>query len=367
MRPQPSPDHGTNSGLRPGIGATAVFTAGFLVMLFWWLIAYRDVELPAFPDYYSGTLGDAIFLPGLLYGLLAARASLPRTTKRLHRALAVTFAIIGGILGAVTQLAWLADPNARLNWMLIDTARFSAVGWYHAAFLIATSAWIGYLLADVLVRLRVASESGRQELKDVARLRISSLGCALTILAGLLFASTVALDSAPSLDTVASRATVLPVAAGLFVATAVAVATLRDSALLLLPPIAAATLGAGAAITAIVSAPQAPGAYGLLWFAAAAFAGAGHAFASYRGEAILLSDRLHLCDDTRAVRISVRRGDFTAGADVVHGRGPDAAPNDCALHHRESEARLDTSSVRVNPSCGRTPLHMDNIRGIRSD
>jgi hypothetical protein len=113
--------------------------------------------LPGFWDYPSGTIGDALLLPSILSGLVlqahALRTSRPVNERRNQ----IVGGVLGGVGGAVVPLSWLLDPNTSHIWMLPSAHHFTLAGWWHFAYLTASSAALGCLILTVLGRLRRAT------------------------------------------------------------------------------------------------------------------------------------------------------------------------------------------------------------------
>ncbi|MFF0771614.1 hypothetical protein ACFYUK_22195 [Nonomuraea wenchangensis] len=182
----------------PALAAAACLVAGFGAMA----AATVPGNLPG-PDmwrYWSGTVGDAILLPAIVYGLTRGVTLLPRTHRGRPPGLA---AAAGGLVGLATQLAWLLDPAPRVNWLLVRAHTFSWAGWYHAAFLIVVSACTAGLACELLRRARA---------QPPPPWLLGGNGCALVVSAALLFLLTVVADSLPSAATASSRATMAVIA-----------------------------------------------------------------------------------------------------------------------------------------------------------
>jgi hypothetical protein len=177
-------------GLLP---AVITATAGFGAMTAQSVLGEWDPDLPGHWDYAAGTWGDAVFLP-LTVGLLWRWSRQgPVPAPRLLQALGAT---AGGIVGVLSQAAWYADPEPRPNWVLPAAHDFSSSGWYHAGFLVTTSALTGAMIVSVVYRQR-------HEAQSPTGMLVTSLFAAATTFAGL-----VVLDSAPSAGTSSSQATI---------------------------------------------------------------------------------------------------------------------------------------------------------------
>jgi hypothetical protein len=125
--------------------AAFVFTAGFGVLnaLYW---PIRDeVPEPGLYGYWASSFGDAVLLPAAAFVLVRANAQL-----RANRAAVAIGATAGGLAGVLLQASWLADPAPGLNWTLVAPGTFNAAGWYHAAFLVVTAAFLTALAARLV-------------------------------------------------------------------------------------------------------------------------------------------------------------------------------------------------------------------------
>jgi hypothetical protein len=149
-------------------------------------------------DYRSATWGDALVLP-VIVGVLAAASIDERLPRRQReRAWAIVGTTAFGLAGLAVQVSWLAADDPILNWTLPEPHHFSFPGWYHAAFLICTSAAVGAMAFLAGHRIRAADPVARV---DLARHPATAAlaGCAIA------FGVLLALDSADSVDTAAGQ------------------------------------------------------------------------------------------------------------------------------------------------------------------
>lgn len=135
--------------------SVAVFAAGFFALNLFWLCDFKSPDLPGLYDYYAATWGDGLFLPigaGALAFYLCNNKDMIGGKHFVGAAIA---SIVGGLLGAVTQASWLANPDIAPNWTIPEAGHFAPSGWYHAAFFVLASAfYCGSLLLFLLVKLK---------------------------------------------------------------------------------------------------------------------------------------------------------------------------------------------------------------------
>src|SRR5215211_547966 len=225
------------------IGAAgSTFVLGFGVLACWSVAAPGPDGVPGMWQYWSGTVGDAILLPSILGGLTAGAVKLSREGYVVGWALPAISGFLGVILGALSQLSWILDPEPRLNWMVIKPNSLSAAGWYHVVFLIAASAAISWLLGHVLAAGHKAAIECKSiddaKGRTVLTVAFGSNATGVVIAAAALFTVALIADSVPSLRTVASQGTILSIAVGLVAAIGLAVLAFgRESAVLLRPAV----------------------------------------------------------------------------------------------------------------------------------
>lgn len=183
---------------RAALAASATCVAGFGALLGFSIFTVKTPGLRGLFDYLSATWGDAVLLPVSMGALVYAYDQTPG--QSFDRAIIAAGGLTGAVVGAATQVQWLADENPELNWTLPTPHHFNAAGVYHAVFLTTTSAVFGALWAGVIAR-RARTDSGpflRRVDKSIAVAFLSSLG-----FVGLLLA-----DNHGSAETRASHATV---------------------------------------------------------------------------------------------------------------------------------------------------------------
>ncbi|WP_433380965.1 hypothetical protein ACQPZX_16250 [Actinoplanes sp. CA-142083] len=167
----------------PAAAAFVVLAAGFGALCLFWTSGVHPSSLPGLFDFASATWGDALALPAMTGFLLYAVRALP--AARGDRPFALVTAVLAGALGLASQALWLAAGNPRPNWTLPRPHRFTAAGWYHAAFVTAMCAVTAALLALALNRITLASRRPRPVVAAIA----AGIAC------GLVFIALLAADS----------------------------------------------------------------------------------------------------------------------------------------------------------------------------
>jgi hypothetical protein len=131
-----------------------VVVPGFVALALLGSLLQYVPGLPGFWDYPSGTIGDAILLPAILSGLVLQAHALGASRPVKERRNQIVGGVLGGVGGAIVPLSWLLDPNTSHIWMLPRAHHFELAGWWHFAYLTASSAALGCLILTVLGRLR---------------------------------------------------------------------------------------------------------------------------------------------------------------------------------------------------------------------
>ena len=183
--------------------AAACLLTGFMTMGAMALVTTPPNGVRPLWTYWSGTIGD-LLLPVIVYGFTQACAVLTPTGLPEVSAGSYVAAGIGATIGALSQAAWLLDPAPRLNWLLIAPHTFSFPGWYHAVYLIITSAYVAGVSWELLRRARLAMLASPNQVRAV----LGGWGAMATLTAVGIFVLTVVADSLPSQGTSSSRATI---------------------------------------------------------------------------------------------------------------------------------------------------------------
>jgi len=149
-------------------------------------------------QYRSATWGDALVLPTIVAVLAAALVDrrIPRTPQ--DRSWAIVGATLFGAAGLLVQISWIRASDPIENWTIPRAHHFSFPGWYHAVFLVTTSAIVGGMTLVAAHRVRAAPAATRAAL---AREWAVAALCGAAIAFGVLLA----LDSADSVDTSAGQ------------------------------------------------------------------------------------------------------------------------------------------------------------------
>ncbi len=194
-----------NALAKAAVASTVVCLCGFGAMFTLHLVLTPVHGLPDLFDFVSATWGDGLALPIMAGALVYAIVRSPAV--RGERVVAMVMGVLGGLLGAGTQILWLLDDAPRGNWTFPRPHHFNAAGWYHAAFLTLMSATTAILWTLALRRL-----AHRAADRAPDRARVVAVGIAL--LAAVSFAVLLALDAAPNPITASSAATIVATTAG---------------------------------------------------------------------------------------------------------------------------------------------------------
>lgn len=172
--------------------AVPVFVFGFGTLNALSTVGAGADDLPGLYTFRSATVGDALLLPFLAYGL-ARSAQIQGAWTRIELRLIATGALLGTIAGAAEISTWLLDSNPTLNWTLPAPGEFNLPGWYHAIFLVVASGFFTAAGAAVLLRLR-------SEVRDGTPLvhRLRSLGTLAVVTPGPAFVGLLLLDNGAS-------------------------------------------------------------------------------------------------------------------------------------------------------------------------
>ncbi len=202
----------------PWVAAAGVLSAGFCSLGLIWLVGDWEEGQPGFPDYVSGTVGDAVLLPALVYFLAWSRERVVGTVGESPSLRAsLTYALLGAVPGAAVMASWLLDDDARLNWSLPEPGRFSLAGWWHAVFLVLVCGLLAeHALTAILGLRRLRSTAAATHQTYVRHPVVPSISALAVAFCGL-----AVYDSLPSATTFASISTMSSVS----VATLGAVAT----------------------------------------------------------------------------------------------------------------------------------------------
>jgi hypothetical protein len=159
--------------------ALLVALLGFGVLnAFYWAGGWM-LPGPGLYDYWASSVGDAVLLPTVFAALTWLNTS--GAGKRRDDVLGAVALAIGAAVGIMVQWGWLADPDPVLNWTLPAPGVFTAAGWYHAGFLVATTGILLGGAARSLSRLaRRATRPGDQLASIV--LAVASIAFAMLLI-----------------------------------------------------------------------------------------------------------------------------------------------------------------------------------------
>jgi hypothetical protein len=201
----------------PLLAAASVFIAGFGALGTIWAAGEWEEGQPGFPDYLSGTVGDAVLLPTLVYLLAWSRGRVLDAVSRspsLRRS--TLYASLGAVPGAAVMASWLLDEEARLNWSLPEPGVFSLAGWWHAVFLVLVCALLSEHALVVMLGLRHMRSTAAAD--HAAYVRSPLVPCVSAV--AVAFCGLAVYDSLPSAATSASISTIAAVSAAAIIAIA---------------------------------------------------------------------------------------------------------------------------------------------------
>jgi hypothetical protein len=159
-------------------------------------------------DYWSGTAGDLLFLPVVVFGLVFGVTHIRANASLRRSSFTALAAMLGAAAGAVSQAAWLFDPQPRLNWMVIRPHGLSPIGWYHAAFLVVASGLLAGLTTELLLRARRIARSTKDANAAQGLALLEGTGASFVLTSAGLFVITVIADSYVSRTTSSSLWTI---------------------------------------------------------------------------------------------------------------------------------------------------------------
>jgi hypothetical protein len=170
--------------------AVAVLGAGVLVAM--WRLMEWPPRQHTWPDFRSGSFGDAVLLPTMTAALvLLGRRQEQVPTPRVP---GLAAGIAAAVVAAAVQYQWWADPAPPTSWSFSSPHVFSPAGAWHGVFFVVMAGILAGLVVDMLAVWRVL------RLVDPRRLtsRIGSAALAPLTFSFLTFSALVILDSAPS-------------------------------------------------------------------------------------------------------------------------------------------------------------------------
>jgi hypothetical protein len=136
--------------------AGGVVLPGFVALALLGSLRNYPAGLPGFWDYPSGTIGDALLVPTIVFGLFVQAQALHQVRASGERRWQVLGGVIGAVGGAAVPLSWYLDPHTSHIWMLPRAHHYLLAGWWHFVYLTGATAVLGYLIVTVFGRLRRA-------------------------------------------------------------------------------------------------------------------------------------------------------------------------------------------------------------------
>ena len=140
----------------PLASGLAVLLLGYVALLLFWKIGTYPARVPGLFHYKDATWGDGLLLPVLAFCLRALIGQLDKTPRSWPTWVAYG---MGGLAGGLLIFTWWADPHPSPNWTLPGPHDFNLPGEWHAAFLIAASAFFAGSWIELFRRIRAANES----------------------------------------------------------------------------------------------------------------------------------------------------------------------------------------------------------------
>lgn len=124
---------------------------GFGVMLFFWMFGDKTQEIKGLFSYYAATIGDAIFLTGLIvFGWYFINANKKDFSIRRERTIRKISKTMFGV-GILVQLSWLFDKNIEPNWTIPYAHHFTVAGWYHAFYFSVMFGVVTYIAIKAII------------------------------------------------------------------------------------------------------------------------------------------------------------------------------------------------------------------------
>ena len=186
----------------PIVSGLAVLMSGYVALLFFWAIDTRSVGIPGLFHYHDATWGDGLLLPCLAVCLQALIRQLDKPSRNWPT---WTACGAGGFAGALLIFTWWTDPHPSPNWTLPRPHDFTLPGQWHAAFLIAASAFFAGSWIELFRRIHAA------DVDKAAQVLASPLiACAIACTAG--YAWLAASDSAHAARTASGRGSLIALA-----------------------------------------------------------------------------------------------------------------------------------------------------------
>lgn len=193
-------------------GALTVLLSGSGVLVPMWLMLPWPEHQHTWPDFRSGSFGDAVLLPILTFALVRLASAHRMPAERY------TAGILGGLVGAgagaVVQWIWWSDPQESISWAFIAPHQFSIAGWWHAGFFVAVGGLLGGLAFEAAAHTARLSRVHPEQVADILRHNTFLVAFSTTAFAGAL-----ALDALPTGATLASQSSLIAMGVALLAST----------------------------------------------------------------------------------------------------------------------------------------------------
>jgi hypothetical protein len=187
----------------PACFGFAVLMLGYVALLLTWELGANPAGVPGLFHYRDATWGDGLLLPFLAAFLVTLIRRLDPMSRQWPTWIA---GVAGAAAGGLLILTWWTDPHPSPNWTLPAPHDFTAPGKWHAAFLIAASAFFAAAWVELFRRIR-AAEGG--EAAEILASPVTAGAVACTAAYAWLAAS----DSARAAQTASGRGSLLALAA----------------------------------------------------------------------------------------------------------------------------------------------------------
>ena len=187
----------------PACFGFAILILGYVALLLFWKLGANPAGVPGLFHYRDATWGDGLLLPLLATFLVILIRRLDPTARQWPTWIA---GVVGAAAGGSLIFTWWSDPHPSPNWTLTAPHDFTAPGKWHAAFLIAASAFFAAAWVELFRRIR-ASEAG--EAAEILASPVTAGAVACTAAYAWLAAS----DSARAAQTASGRGSLLALAA----------------------------------------------------------------------------------------------------------------------------------------------------------
>lgn len=192
--------------------ALAVLLIGAGVLVPMWLMLPWPEHQHAWPDFRSGSFGDAVLLPTLTFALV--RLAIAHRTPAERYTAGIPGSLLGAGAGAAVQWIWWSDPQESISWAFIAPHQFSLAGWWHAGFFVAVGGLLAGLAFEAAAHTTRLSRIHPEQVADTLRHNTFLVAFSMTAFAGALV-----LDALPTGATLASRSSLIAMGVALLAST----------------------------------------------------------------------------------------------------------------------------------------------------